>query len=440
MLATNLISLVLVLPTLALARHNSPFNGHSPSRRHHHARAAAFVLDHVSPASNEPLRRAYHDTIEHKMARKRAGKKFAKRGADGSQCRVKGQSYVPTGVSSTSAISSTAASSIASSPLPASTDAITSTSAWIASPASSASISTSDESAATTSAWIDNQQNWVDATSSSEQAAAASTSSSSSSSGSGTSVVSYAGLTPNGNKAGVSAGDSLPWLASKLGWWYDWSATPSGDCGSAVTVPMLWGGGSADGTDSARLVAFQALADTPSYIIGFEEPDCAAGSGSSGLDVATGIALWDSLIAPKGEAGTILVGPSMCKQAAESGWLGPFMEGVSRKPDIMNIHVNKKDAAGIQLDIDHYWNTYGLPIWVTEFACVDDSTGFIPCTDQDEINAFINTAVDIFETDSRIAGYAYSNGYGLSENWMMVKDGQLSESGQTYLAAISKYH
>ncbi|KAL0250524.1 hypothetical protein I308_102702 [Cryptococcus tetragattii IND107] len=437
MLATNLISLVLVLPTLALARHNSPLDGHSPSRRHHHVRAASFALEHASPASHELLRRTYHGTIEQKMARKRAGKNLAKRAADGSQCRVRGQSYVPTGVSSTSAISSTAASSTASS---SSTDSVTSTSDWVDSSSSIVSTSTSDESSPTTSTSIDNQQNWAEATSSAEQVAATSASSFSSSSGSGTSIVSYSGLTPNGNKAGVSAGDSLPWVASKLGWWYDWSATPSGDCGSAVTVPMLWGGGIADATDAARLVAFEALGHTPSYIIGFEEPDCAAGSGSSGLDVATGIALWDSLVAPKGEAGAILVGPSMCKQAAESGWLGPFMEGVSRKPDIMNIHVNKNSAAGIMTDIDHYWNTYGLPIWVTEFACVDDSTNFIPCTDQDEINAFIHTAVDIFETDSRIAGYAYSNGYGLSENWMMVKDGQLSESGQTYLAAISKYH
>lgn len=169
------------------------------------------------------------------MARKRAGKKFAKRGADGSQCRVKGQSYVPTGVSSTSAISSTAASSIASSPSPASTDAIASTSASAVAPDSSASASTStsDESAPTSSAWIDNQQNWVDATSSSEQAAATSASSSSPSSSSGTSVVSYAGLTPNGNKAGVSAGDSLPWVASKLGWWY-------GACNSRSIGEMTW--------------------------------------------------------------------------------------------------------------------------------------------------------------------------------------------------------
>jgi hypothetical protein len=43
-----------------------------------------------------------------------------------------------------------------------------------------------------------------------------------------------------------------------------------------------------------------------------------------------------------------------------------------------------------------------------QFACVDDSTGFVPCTDQSEINSFIWTAVQIFESDSRVAGYAYS--------------------------------
>jgi hypothetical protein len=56
---------------------------------------------------------------------------------------------------------------------------------------------------------------------------------------------------------------------------------------------------------------------------------------------------------------------------------------------------------------------------------VDDSTGFIPCTDQGEINDFIWTAVSIFESDSRVAGYAYSNGEGLGDVWPLMKDGQL---------------
>jgi hypothetical protein len=55
---------------------------------------------------------------------------------------------------------------------------------------------------------------------------------------------------------------------------------------------------------------------------------------------------------------------------------------------------------------DHY-ASYGKPIWVTEFACVDDVNGFVPCTDQGEINSFINDIVDLFESDSRVAAYAY---------------------------------
>lgn len=60
-----------------------------------------------------------------------------------------------------------------------------------------------------------------------------------------------------------------------------------------------------------------------------------------------------------------------------------------------------------------------------KFACVDDSTGFVPCTDQDEINSFIQTAVGIFESDSRVAAYAYSNGAGLGDVWPMMSNGQL---------------
>ena len=76
-----------------------------------------------------------------------------------------------------------------------------------------------------------------------------------------------------------------------------------------------------------------------------------------------------------------------------------------------------------------------------QFACVDDSSAFIPCTDQGQINNHIQQVVDLFEQDERVYAYAYSNGWGLGDVWPMWKsDGSLSESGQTYLNAISKYH
>lgn len=55
-----------------------------------------------------------------------------------------------------------------------------------------------------------------------------------------------------------------------------------------------------------------------------------------------------------------------------------------------------------------------------------DVNGFVPCTDQNEINNYINQIVDLFEADSRIYAYAYSNGYGLGNVWPMVQNGQLT--------------
>ncbi len=51
--------------------------------------------------------------------------------------------------------------------------------------------------------------------------------------------------------------------------------------------------------------------------------------------------------------------------------------------------------------------------------------GFAPCTDQAQINQYIHTAVQIFESDSRVAAYAYSNGYGLGDVWPAMRNGQL---------------
>lgn len=62
---------------------------------------------------------------------------------------------------------------------------------------------------------------------------------------------------------------------------------------------------------------------------------------------------------------------------------------------------------------------------MTEFACVDDSSSFIPCTDQSEIDSYISQIVDLFEADDRVYAYGYSDGYGLGSVWPSVSNGQL---------------
>ncbi|KAG5646999.1 hypothetical protein DXG03_001723 [Asterophora parasitica] len=245
-------------------------------------------------------------------------------------------------------------------------------------------------------------------------------------------------LTPNGIKAGIAGGDAYPYFKDHIGWWYDWSPNPS-KAGKPIAVPMLWGAGTADSTDAARLAAFKKISAAPPYVLGYEEPDCPPGSGSAGMSVAAGVSNWQNLIVPLGKKGALLGSPSMCKQADED-WLKQFKSKISTQWDFTAIHINKNSLEGVKKDIDYYWNTYKKPIWVTEFACVNDKNGFVPCTNQAEINAFINMIVPYLEAHEHVYAYAYSNGLGLGNVWPLMKGGVLSASGKTYLAAVSKFH
>lgn len=244
-------------------------------------------------------------------------------------------------------------------------------------------------------------------------------------------------LTPNGIKAGIAGGDAYPYLKDHIGWWYDWSPDPSKP-GEPIGVPMLWGNGTVDTQDKERLTAFEHLSTVPAYVLGYEEPDCTSGSGSADMTVQDGVSKWESLIAPLRKKGSKVGSPSMCKQADET-WLSEFRDQISTPWDFTAIHINKNSLDGVKKDIDHYMK-YGKPIWVTEFACVDDYQGFTPCTDQQEINNFINDIVVYMQGNSYIQAYAYSNGLGLGDVWPLMDGDSLSESGRTYLAAIEKYH
>ncbi|PPQ63912.1 hypothetical protein CVT24_010310 [Panaeolus cyanescens] len=244
-------------------------------------------------------------------------------------------------------------------------------------------------------------------------------------------------LVPNNIKAGIAGGDAYPFVKDHIGWWYDWSPNPSKP-GAPIAVPMLWGNGTVDRQDAERLVAFQHLSTVPPYVLGFEEPDCPSGSGSAGMSVEDGVAKWQSLIAPLGKKGAKLGSPSMCKQIDET-WLAEFSQKISTPWDFTAVHINKNNMEGVAKVIEHYM-AYGKPIWVTEFACVNDHPNFEPCTDQGEINKFIGDIVDYLQNNDQVYAYAYSNGLGLGDVWPMMNGNSLSESGKAYLAAISKYH
>ncbi|OAA73298.1 hypothetical protein ISF_00199 [Cordyceps fumosorosea ARSEF 2679] len=205
-------------------------------------------------------------------------------------------------------------------------------------------------------------------------------------------------LIPNGKKAGSAGGRAMRHWKDHIGWWYDWTPKPSGH-DEVMGVSMLRGRRHQRKTDADRLRAFQILHETPLYLLGLNEPDC-PGKDSADLRVAQG-----------GRAGSLLGSPSMCKQKDE-GWLAKFRTQ--------------------SLDAD--WD-------LTAIHSYKDSIGR-PARSSGRSTTSSTTSVDLFEKNEHVMAYAYTGGGGLAPNWLPTNgDGsQLSESGGTYLNAITKYN
>ncbi|OQO01901.1 hypothetical protein B0A48_12374 [Cryoendolithus antarcticus] len=251
-------------------------------------------------------------------------------------------------------------------------------------------------------------------------------------------------LTPRGKKAGLSGyvgcqeKEAFANLAPYISWYSDYTATTP-DSQGVQGIPMLWGGdGSTCADTQARLTAYNSLVATnavPEIMFGFYEPDCNCPDSS---EMTTGEAAsdWDSLIAPLAKEGTVLGSPSMCKQKDED-FLTPFKSAISTDWDVTSVHINKPDLDGVKAVVEYYWNTYQKPIWVSEFACVNDTPSWSPCTDQTQVNSLINDAVAYFQSNEHVVAFGPSNGNGLGDVWPLTDSaGKLTTSGQTYLNAI----
>ncbi|KAK3170265.1 hypothetical protein OEA41_009652 [Lepraria neglecta] len=205
---------------------------------------------------------------------------------------------------------------------------------------------------------------------------------------------------------------------------------------------QLWGDGHLGDTssDADRLAAFKSIISTPPYMMGFYEPDWTP-PDSSNISPTSAASTWSTLLAPLGTKGTILGSPSLATQKDES-WLTPF-ENASEHPtwDYTCIHTNKPNVTGVMEDVEYYLGKYKKPIWVSEFACVDDVT-WAPYVDADEIKMFIQEVVAFLQGNESVVAYGYSNGDGLGDVWSMIDSttGAITASGQGYLDAIHALH
>lgn len=251
-------------------------------------------------------------------------------------------------------------------------------------------------------------------------------------------------LTPKGGKAGLSGyigiqtKPAFKALAPYISWYSDYTPNTPGVPG-VKGVGMLWGatGSSCGETSTERSDTFKQMIKKgriPDIMFGFYEPDWYCPS-SSDMSIKEGAAEWNELLAPLAKKGTVLGSPSMSKQYDED-WLSPFKKQISTKWDVTAIHINKPNLAEAKKVVEYYVKKYNKPVWVQEFACVNDQPSWKPCTDQAQIDTYIKDLVRYFEGNKHVVAYGPSNGEGLGDVWPLTKDGELTKSGKTYLNAI----
>jgi len=190
------------------------------------------------------------------------------------------------------------------------------------------------------------------------------------------------------NKKGVSRGSqvySMKYMELvQLNWYYNWSRQRSKQLNTSIDlnlpfVPMAWGSDACTGAASYRqIVDIKGC----NCLLGFNEPDL---DGQSNLTVDQAIALWPKLLATG-----MRLGAPVPTQGQWNIWLKDFMakaKALNYRVDFICLHwydntdwsanQNKTftdaQAAASAQRLKQYlqgvYDTYGLPLWLTEFNC-----------------------------------------------------------------------
>ena len=157
-------------------------------------------------------------------------------------------------------------------------------------------------------------------------------------------------------------------------WHYSWNWEYKANYPSGVEfVPMIWGSG---GLTQERISYLNNLASngTIKNVLTFNEPDL---DGQADLTVDEALALWPLL-----ETLSVPIS-SPVTSAPLNDWMREFMdkaEADNLRIDFVAIHIYHKNIASNFLAlVEEVYQTYGKPIWITEFAVRDmDATTSIP--------------------------------------------------------------
>lgn len=161
-----------------------------------------------------------------------------------------------------------------------------------------------------------------------------------------------------------------------MSWWYDWGmgwsngplpATPAETQIGGEFVPMIWSAGMLDNLN---------LQDGFSLVLGFNEPD--NGNAAVALTMDPGVAAdkWRQML---GQIRAINPSAQFASPAVAGNrdWLRAFyaaicpggLDGCDVAPQYTAVHSYHTDPNGFIGEVQAFWDEFGLPLIVSEFAC-----------------------------------------------------------------------
>lgn len=210
---------------------------------------------------------------------------------------------------------------------------------------------------------------------------------------------------------------------------YNWGAAkiPGADALGYTDVPMLH--------DASNLDQWSQLV-VPGYAkfaLGFNEPD----ASSSYIDPGYACQLWQQHMLPLRAGGYQLVSPGLTSNPLSVNWMKSFFDscGGADSVDKIAVHWYGTDHTEFVKYLQLWHDTFGKPLWVTEFACMD----FVSNTPCPDVNAFAGAVRNFMDNTPWVEIYcpfdiAYSLGNVNGVNQLLGGDLRPTTLGNIYFS------
>ncbi|WVF66165.1 hypothetical protein IAT40_000905 [Kwoniella sp. CBS 6097] len=229
---------------------------------------------------------------------------------------------------------------------------------------------------------------------------------------------------------------------SKLTWHWNWNKHWKGPILpetsedleiNAEFLPMIW--------SPALLTDGFRLQDGWKLLLGFNEPDHANEAVAAKISPRDALTAWIGLAKLRSEPDQKLVSPAV---AGNKDWLKEFLAIVPPEtmPEFLAVHVYTTTFDSFKSTIEDYWETFKLPIIVTEFAMQSFDPNVPGPKDQQQVHDFMGQTTKWLDETPCIHKYSWFgavrdsyNLHGVHEfNRLMDSEGNITPLGYQYIA------